>query len=128
MDEIMADRHNNSLSYRVCDQLTNSEFRIAIMFCAFEQPELYQYKDNIETFVNQHLPLTKAILSKWQKRWHCSVEYFGYSAFGFIGDSLQPNTVQESAIKHGSIWKPFGLIEPLYWLATGRRDHLLKDI
>ncbi len=108
--------------------LVDSNLRIAIMFCAFEQPEMYKYKDNIQEFVNQSFPQTKATLRKWEKRWECKVEYFGYSVFGFIGDTLEPNAVKKRyperdschVIKESNDWKPFGLIEPLYWLATGK--------
>ncbi len=61
------------------------------------------------------------------------IEYFALSAFGITGNDQpsanvtyisnpKPNdpTAKSAIIKNPRVWKPFGLISPLYWLATGK--------
>jgi hypothetical protein len=56
------------------------------------------------------------------------VEYFTTSTFGVFEEYLEPNSIilqrgkweTITVIKNPSEWKPFGLVEPLYWLCTGK--------
>jgi hypothetical protein len=36
----------------------------------------------------------------------------------YVGDS----EMRFAVIKNPRVWRPFGLIEPLYWLCTGKRN------
>jgi hypothetical protein len=65
------------------------------------------------------------------------IEYFAMSCFGMISTNPpEPNVIRElvtdnlysQVLKDPKIWKPFGLISPLYWLSTGKRHPQLdKD-
>ena len=93
------------------------QYRIAVMFSHFDLPQVYPYKNYLNQFVNLKFPHTKLALQIWNNNWNCAVAYFAYSAFGMIGDTSEANCKGKYAgIKNGKIWKPFGLIAPIYWL------------
>ncbi|PPJ65035.1 serine/threonine protein kinase [Cuspidothrix issatschenkoi] len=105
------------------------QYRIAVMFSHFDLPQVYPYKNHLNQFVNLKFPHTKLALQIWNNNWNCAVAYFAYSAFGMIGNSSEANCKGKYAgIKNGKIWKPFGLIAPIYWLLTGKYDKNLLDL
>ncbi|MFM5980378.1 MAG: serine/threonine protein kinase [Sphaerospermopsis kisseleviana] len=105
------------------------QYRIAVMFSHFDLPEVYPYKNNLHQFVDLKFPHTKLALQIWSNNWNCAVAYFAYSAFGMIGDTSQANCQgRYQGIKNPKIWKPFGLIAPIYWLLTGRYDQTLLEL
>ncbi|OYQ61830.1 hypothetical protein B9G53_25405 [Pseudanabaena sp. SR411] len=65
------------------------------------------------------------------------IEYFAMSNFGMIStkppvpnvnQTLLDNGYTSGTLKNSQVWKPFGLISPLYWLSTGKRHPQLdKD-
>ncbi|MBD2299954.1 serine/threonine-protein kinase [Nostoc sp. FACHB-190] len=113
-----------------------SKYRIAVMFSHFDLPEVYPYRNNLNQFITLKFPETQMILQSWSLTWHCSVAYFAYSAFGMMENSYEPNfkySYEDDYTKYGylknpAIWKPFGLVAPIYWLLTGKYDTRLTDI
>jgi GTPase SAR1 family protein len=104
--------------------------RIALVLTKCEQPDLW---------VNRHKPkeLAKARfrqvctkLETWQQLGKGNVEYFASSAFGMLGSSQLEANVKKirrdrdgvaSVLKDPSVWRPFGLVAPIYWLYKGER-------
>ncbi|RUS94645.1 hypothetical protein DSM106972_092820 [Dulcicalothrix desertica PCC 7102] len=104
--------------------------RIALVLTKCEQPDLW---------VNRHKPkdLAKARfrqvctkLETWQQLGKGSVEYFASSAFGMLGTRQLEANVQKirrdrdgvaSVLLDPSVWRPFGLVAPIYWLYKGER-------
>ncbi|BAY27512.1 hypothetical protein NIES2100_73370 [Calothrix sp. NIES-2100] len=103
--------------------------RIAIVFTKGEQNDIYRSKP--QEFAELKFSQTFAILQNWQQTWGCSMNYFMCSAFGFIGDTLQPNCrpIQGSSaytLSKPEAWQAFGLVAPIYWLQTGKDDRQLR--
>ncbi|MBD2195241.1 MULTISPECIES: hypothetical protein [Calothrix] len=106
-----------------------SRHRIAIVFTKGEQNDVYRYKP--QEFAELKFARTFAILQNWQQSWGCSLNFFMCSAFGFIGDTLQPNCrpIQGSkayTLSKPDAWQAFGLVAPIYWLQTGKDDRQLR--
>jgi hypothetical protein len=65
----------------------------------------------------------------WQEKESIVVDYFASSAFGMQGKTLIPNSeyrwldfgVIWGVLKDPKQWKPIGLVDPIYWLCTGKR-------
>ena len=105
------------------------QYRIAVMFSHFDLPQVYPYKNHLNLFVDMKFPHTKLALQIWSNNWTCAVAYFAYSAFGMISNSSEANCKGRYAgLKNPEIWKPFGLIAPIYWLLTGKYDKNLLDL
>jgi hypothetical protein len=105
------------------------QYRIAVMFSHFDLPQVYPYKNHLNLFVDMKFPHTKLALQIWSSNWTCAVAYFAYSAFGMISNSSEANCKGRYAgLKNPEIWKPFGLIAPIYWLLTGKYDKNLLDL
>ena len=104
--------------------------RVALVLTKCEQPDLW---------INRHRPRDLAIarfpesynkLEAWQQLGKGTVEYFTASAFGMLGSRYPEPNAREirrdrggvaSAIKDTKLWRPFGLVSPIYWLYTGKR-------
>jgi hypothetical protein len=88
----------------------------------------------LKEFTNKNFPYTQKIFKEWCNDDFCpvSVAYFACSAFGMRGDPAQPNSRDDfstgkcGCIADPSVWQPFGLAAPIYWLATGRNDRRLQ--
>lgn len=108
------------------------KYRIAVMFSCFDRPQVYPYKNNLNCFICLKFPHTKLVLQNWSNSWGCSVAYFAFSAFGMIGNSDEPNCKMRHEIygniKNPNMWKPFGLVTPIYWLLTGKNNPRLLDL
>lgn len=110
-------------------------YRIAIVFNKAELNHVWIYRHQIDKFVNLKFPKTKATLQEWSRTWGCPVNYFFCSAFGMKGNPPQPNFKKQSrdsagtsgVIANPSVWRPFGLVAPIYWLYTGKDDQRLRD-
>jgi hypothetical protein len=107
-------------------RLTESDkqnYRIAVMFSCFDQPELWQYRDKPDAFARSRFPQAQAALHKWSTNWGCAIAYFSLSSFGMIDGSERPNTNRNdtrlTTLIDPDRWEPFGLIEPIYWLLLG---------
>lgn len=111
-------------------------YRIAVAFTKAEQAEVWVYRHNIKEFINLHFPQMQSTLSAWAKIWGCPVNHFFCSAFGMKGYPPQPNIKAQNRDNSGvsgiianpSVWRPFGLVAPIYWLHTGKDNQKLRDI
>lgn len=111
-------------------------YRIAVAFTKAEQAEVWVYRHHIKEFVNLHFPQMQNTLNAWTKTWECPINHFFCSAFGMKGYPPQPNIkalTRDSSgvsgiIANPSVWRPFGLVAPIYWLHTGKDNQKLRDI
>jgi len=110
--------------------------RIALVLTKCEQPDLWIKHEKPQKLAQKRFKNVCAKLSAWQATTGVSLEYFTASAFGVMGSPFQEaNAVQlsrkrsgvTSIIKDKDRWKPFGLISPTYWIATGQRSRTLDE-
>lgn len=105
-----------------------NDLRIAVAMSKCERGELWsgRLEPEIDLF-DVHLPETKAVLkAKITKK---NLRFYAISTFGVLQrNDPRPNRVDEwgtdgrhSALRKPSIWQPYGMISPLYWLSTGKR-------
>ncbi|BAZ28856.1 hypothetical protein NIES4074_12910 [Cylindrospermum sp. NIES-4074] len=112
------------------------QYRIAVVFSKAEQAQVWIHRYDIQKFTNRRFPKTKETLNKWSKTWRCPMNYFFCSAFGMKGSPATPNVKVQSresggtyaVIDNTSVWRPFGLVAPIYWLHTGKDDQRLRDL
>jgi GTPase SAR1 family protein len=113
-----------------------SNCRIAVVFTKCEQPSIWINRNDFRRFASLKFPLTQKVLSNWGALWRCDVNYFFCSAFGTKGIPPRPNFRLVNKDNEGvygvidkpSIWRPLGLIAPLYWLQTGYEDARLRNL
>jgi hypothetical protein len=102
--------------------------RIAFTVTKCDLSELWVNRDYPRGLVQRRFPKMYAILENWTQEDKGKVEYFTTSSFGVFGKYCEPNSIIISKSKMGTMavirnpqeWQPFGLIEPLYWLCTGK--------
>ena len=103
--------------------------RIALVLSKCEQSELWVNRHRPRK-VAARFPKLSAQLETWSKIGGGKVEYFTSSAFGIVGQQYpEPNSKRlrrsrhgtNSVIKNSKLWRPFGLVSPIYWLCTGKR-------
>ena len=103
--------------------------RIALVLSKCEQSELWVNRHRPRK-VAARFPKLSAQLENWSKFGGGTVEYFTSSAFGIVGQQYpEPNSKRlrrsrhgtNSVIKNSKLWRPFGLVSPIYWLCTGKR-------
>lgn len=105
--------------------------RMAIVVGKCDHAELWARRYDPQIILSQRFDsLCKSIQMWSQQEKKLEVAYFATSVLGTLGNSSwrQPNTQEigqnqdgnQSEISDGSFWRPFGLISPLYWMATGR--------
>jgi hypothetical protein len=108
--------------------------RLAVVMTKCERGELWPCRlDPDEDLFEVRLPETYQFLT--QKFSTERLQFFACSAFGILGDDREsfdprPNCLFpdngtpeeiEATLREPSKWSPYGLIPPLYWLATGIR-------
>ena len=101
---------------------------IAFAVTKCDLSELWVNRDDPRGLVQRRFPKMYAILENWTQENKEKVEYFTTSSFGVFGKYCEPNSIIISKSKRGTMavirnhqeWQPFGLIEPLYWLCTGK--------
>ncbi|NJO65873.1 MAG: hypothetical protein HC836_49730 [Richelia sp. RM2_1_2] len=111
-------------------------YRIAVVFSKTEQGEAWVFRHDLQQFINLRFFKTHKVLQKWAKKWGCSINYFFCSAFGTRGKPARPNFKMRSrdeggtygVIANPAVWRPFGLVAPIYWLYTGKDDQRLREI
>lgn len=126
--------------FQELDQVDNSENikrRIAFAITKSEQSQLWVSRHRPRILANRRFPQVQQRLTAWQTTTGGEVDYFTTSAFGTIGrNSPEPNSTKIkcdrdgtlSVIRKPKLWRPFGLVAPLYWLCTGQRHpELDKD-
>jgi hypothetical protein len=102
--------------------------RIAFTVTKCDLSELWVNRDDPRGMVQRRFPKMYEILENWTQEDKGKVEYFTTSSFGVFGKYCEPNSIIKSKSKMGTMavirnpkeWQPFGLIEPLYWLCTGK--------
>jgi hypothetical protein len=102
--------------------------RIAFTVTKCDLSELWVNRDDPRGMVQRRFPKMYEILENWTQEDKGKVEYFTTSSFGVFGKYCEPNSIIQSKSKMGTMavirnpkeWQPFGLIEPLYWLCTGK--------
>lgn len=106
-----------------------NNYRIAIIFTKCELIELWIHHKQPK-LIAKRFPQLEDILDKWQNKPFVDVEYFSCSAFGMMGSyPARPNVIRQYSndeasvyvIKTPDLWQPFGLIEPIAWLLTGKK-------
>jgi Double-GTPase 2 len=112
------------------NELDSKPRRIAVILTKAEQGELWVNRDRpAESTVSRRFPRVYDALQNWGGSKNEQINFFRASAFGVLGDSPAPNATVVSrgvegtaaTIKRPRLWRPFGLISPLYWLCTGKR-------
>lgn len=128
-------RNELELRFKKQSNRNKNQYRIAFVFSKAETSEVWIYRNNIKQFIGLKFPKTQITLKKWLEDWKCQVAYFSCSAFGTMGKN-KPNYRDIHSDGKGTIaviarsefWEPFGLVEPIYWLHTGKRDIRLRQI
>ena len=117
------------------DELTKiennlKEIRIAFVMSKCERGELWTRRWEPERDLFQvHLKNTRDFLRNNLSLKKNQIAFFALSSFGvFSKNDPRPNrlnigrNLQDGAIiDNGELWRPFGLVNPLYWIATGRK-------
>lgn len=128
---------------KLCQEIREREFRetelknlrIAVVMAKCERGELWPCRlDPDEDLFEVRLPETYALLTKTFSP--SRLQFFACSAFGVLGDRRdrdfdpRPNCYlpddgspedRNAYLRDSDRWYPYGLIPPLYWLATGIR-------
>jgi hypothetical protein len=108
------------------NQFKKWRFAFALSKCEF--PDVYVDRGDPRGIVARRFPKMQKVLETWAAQGYGEVEYFTTSTFGVFEEYLEPNSIilqrgkweTITVIKNPSEWKPFGLVEPLYWLCTGK--------
>jgi hypothetical protein len=113
------------------NELETRERRIAVILTKAENGEIFANRDKpARITVSRRFPNVHERLQAWHNSKAGKVDFFRASAFGTIGSNPpEPNTTiiqrgvegTTAVIRRPKLWKPFGLISPLYWLCTGER-------
>ena len=123
----------------LCDRIdanstlkTVKELRIAVVMAKCERGEIWGSRLDPEAdLFKVRLPRTYKLL---KERLGKKVKFFASSAFGVLGaDDPRPNRFYtdydgtnaeyRSRLRDYEEWTPYGVIEPIYWLATGDNLH-----
>ncbi len=104
-----------------------NNLRIAVAMSKCERGELWpgRLDPEIDLF-RQHLPKTIAALEDFLPR--KNLKFYAISTFGVLGrNDPRPNREDvvgtggmHSVLREPNSWRPYGLLEPLYWLSKGR--------
>ncbi|MDJ0579204.1 hypothetical protein [Crocosphaera sp.] len=127
---------------KLCEEITNAQeiqpalknLKIAVVMAKCERGELWTGRKDPDLDLFQvRLPKTYNYLT--DKFGPKRLQFFACSSFGVLGDSRwsfdpRPNRYTpddgslheyNAFLRNGDQWYPYGLIPPLYWLATGKR-------
>lgn len=109
---------------------SNKKRRIAMVLTKCEQPDLWVNRHKPKELAKARFRQVYTKLETWQQLGKGSVEYFATSAFGMLGSRQLEANVKKirrdrdgvaAILKDPSIWRPFGLVAPIYWLYKGER-------
>ncbi len=118
------------------DLVGNTQRRVALVLTKCEQPELWVKRLEPKTLAAQRFPQLYQRLQSWQQTGSGQVDVFTNSAFGMLGQQYpQPNAKRATRTADGvkwvlqtpRLWRPFGMVAPIYWLCTGKRHPALED-
>ncbi|MBE9170673.1 hypothetical protein IQ238_25210 [Pleurocapsales cyanobacterium LEGE 06147] len=102
------------------------DLRLAVAMSKCERGELWPGRIDPETdLFGVHLPKTKVSLQ--EKIPPKNLRFYAISTFGVLGrNDPRPNRVDDlgkfgraSVLRDGEKWRPYNMIEPLYWLSKG---------
>ncbi len=105
--------------------------RIALVLTKCELADLWGNRHRPKFLAEARFPTIFKRLESWQDMGMGSVEYFTTSAFGVTGNKyFKPNSQQiyrglggvASILEDSKRWRPFGLVSPIYWICTGKRN------
>ena len=108
--------------------------RIVLVLTKCEQSELWINRNQPKQMIAARFPQLYQKFQNWKELGTGEVEYFTASAFGILGSKFpEPNSQKisrdrggtRSVIKNPRRWRPFGLVTPIYWLCTGKKDQTL---
>ncbi len=118
-------------------QINQMRRRIALVVTKCEQPQLWVNRHKPKLILEARFPQTLKRLQTWQNQGEKEIDFFCTSAFGMLGkDCPEPNMkieargdrgITASSLKNAKLWKPFGLVSPIYWLCTGKRHPKLDQ-
>jgi hypothetical protein len=105
----------------------SENLRLAIAMSKCERGELWpgRIEPELDIF-EQHFPETKQLLeSKIPAK---NLKFFALSTFGVLKRTdPRPNrendryNIRKSSLRDPDIWRPYGIIAPIYWLSTGKK-------
>jgi hypothetical protein len=105
--------------------------RLAVAMSKCERGELWpgRIEPEIDIF-KQHFPETKYLLET--KLPVKNLAFFALSTFGVLrrtdprpNRTNDVNNVRNSSLRIPKIWRPYGMIAPIYWLSTGK--HMKRE-
>jgi hypothetical protein len=134
------DKELSEIFQHLCDRInanserkTVKELRIAVVMAKCERGEIWggRLDPEVDLF-KARLPRTYKLLKDLGKK--VKVKFFASSSFGVLGeDDPRPNRFYtdndgtnaeyRSHLRDYDLWNPYGVIEPIYWLATGEKLH-----
>ena len=128
-----------NLSEEIANRLENkkeilNKYRIAVVISKCEEPLLWTHRHKAQELMSLKFWETQKAFQRWSQSWGCKMAYFTCSSFGVMGEPPRANFKFIYTNDRGSIgvinnpqrWKPFGLLAPIYWLHTGKRDSRLQ--
>lgn len=105
--------------------------RIAVALTKCEDIMIYTQRRRLgsEGLIKKKFPLTLRSLKQVCLEEDVSIGYFSMSAFGMKGnklisnvnyiiDPIKPDQIN-ACVEEPTLWRPFGMFAPLYWLGTG---------
>ncbi|MBA4446547.1 hypothetical protein CEP10_15470 [Cylindrospermopsis raciborskii S07] len=118
------------------NDIAGSKKRIALVLNKCEQPDLWVNRNKPEYLASARFPQVCSRLKAWQKMGGGNIEFFTASAFGMLGTKYPEPNVNlltrgrsgvTAVIRNPKLWRPFGLIAPIYWLCKGSRHPQLDN-
>ena len=119
------------------NDLGGSKRRIALVLNKCEQSDLWVNRDKPAFLASARFPQVCRKLQSWQQMGGGDIEFFTASAFGMLGSKYPEPNVNlltktrggvTAVIKNPKLWRPFGLVAPIYWLCTGSRHQELDHV
>jgi len=114
-----------------------SQRRVAFAVTKCEQSELWVNHEKPTFLASKRFPQTYKTLEAWQKDGSGAFDCFATSAFGMVGTKYPKPNAKRLSRERGGVtsiiedpkrWRPFGLVAPIYWLSTGKRQPELDKV
>jgi hypothetical protein len=126
-DEEYAGNINELIKYYLTQNPSMTMCRIALVISQFDALDVWVNRKNTNKVMNRFKQVQEVLIKNAAEqdfRW----KPFVNSTFGGLGrDYMESNTIFSKSymgrfgvLKSPSVWKPYGLFSPLYWLCTGK--------